>query len=360
MRSHGRGTGDGPIRVTTTGTLPTGLPPDTDYWLIRVDQHTLKLALDPAAAGSGVAATFEDNGSGRAAILFPDLTVPLAGFDHLSDSMTVPRHARVTATGPVRLTTDGALPIGLEPDTPYWLIRIDAETLQLAASRADAFSGTAVGFGDNGFGAHRLSIIDQPRGVDVTQNRLHSHTAPGEENCTIFIRNAQDCSVTGNEIISHQPGPFTPAIRFVTEGGLRQPATGWNISGNRIRGDAGGGTFDNGVSVEPKVAPVIGVTISDNSFRGCAAQVRWNGPPGSYIEIPLAHGNTGAGTDFAELSNLEAVCISGSPGSTADYVYATDGLPTFAATDGSTARRRTGGGVGTTMFLREVGGWRGL
>ena len=33
----------------------------------------------------------------------------------------------------------GTLPTGLDPDTPYWLIHIDADTLQLAASRADAF-----------------------------------------------------------------------------------------------------------------------------------------------------------------------------------------------------------------------------
>lgn len=48
---HGMSTGDGPVRVDSTGVLPGGLVVDTDYWLIRVDDDTLKFAATFAATG---------------------------------------------------------------------------------------------------------------------------------------------------------------------------------------------------------------------------------------------------------------------------------------------------------------------
>lgn len=42
--THGRATGDGPVRLTTTGTAPAGLAIATDYWLIVVDATHVKLA----------------------------------------------------------------------------------------------------------------------------------------------------------------------------------------------------------------------------------------------------------------------------------------------------------------------------
>jgi hypothetical protein len=41
---HGLLTGDGPIRLTTSGTLPTGLALATDYWIIKATDDTFKLA----------------------------------------------------------------------------------------------------------------------------------------------------------------------------------------------------------------------------------------------------------------------------------------------------------------------------
>ncbi len=42
--AHGLVSGDGPIRLTTTGTLPGGLALATDYWVIRITDDTIKLA----------------------------------------------------------------------------------------------------------------------------------------------------------------------------------------------------------------------------------------------------------------------------------------------------------------------------
>lgn len=48
--AHGFVTGEGPVRLTTTGVLPTGLATATDYWVIVVDVDTLKFASSRANA----------------------------------------------------------------------------------------------------------------------------------------------------------------------------------------------------------------------------------------------------------------------------------------------------------------------
>lgn len=62
--SHGLETGDGPIRLTTTGTLPAGLTAGTDYYVIKVDANDFKLALTRAGALAGTVVEISDNGTG--------------------------------------------------------------------------------------------------------------------------------------------------------------------------------------------------------------------------------------------------------------------------------------------------------
>lgn len=44
IASHAYVTGDGPIRLSTTDTLPSGLAEDTDYWIIVVSSGAISLA----------------------------------------------------------------------------------------------------------------------------------------------------------------------------------------------------------------------------------------------------------------------------------------------------------------------------
>ncbi len=44
ITNHGLLTGDGPIEITSTGTVPGGTLEDTNYWVIKIDANTLKLA----------------------------------------------------------------------------------------------------------------------------------------------------------------------------------------------------------------------------------------------------------------------------------------------------------------------------
>lgn len=62
--AHGLVTGDGPIRLTTTGTLPAGLSLLTNYWIIRLSADTFSLASSLALAIAGTAVDITDTGSG--------------------------------------------------------------------------------------------------------------------------------------------------------------------------------------------------------------------------------------------------------------------------------------------------------
>ncbi len=62
--AHGRNTGDGPVRFTTTGALPTGLATATDYWIIRRTADAFSLATSKANAFSNVEIDMTTAGSG--------------------------------------------------------------------------------------------------------------------------------------------------------------------------------------------------------------------------------------------------------------------------------------------------------
>ena len=64
LAAHGLLTGDGPVQLTTTDTLPTGLELATDYWIIRTNAGTIQLALSQQAAFAGTAVSFSDVGTG--------------------------------------------------------------------------------------------------------------------------------------------------------------------------------------------------------------------------------------------------------------------------------------------------------
>lgn len=64
LTAHGLLTGDGPVRFTTSNTLPGGLALSTDYWIIRTSANAIKLAarfvdainltaIDLTSAGTG-------------------------------------------------------------------------------------------------------------------------------------------------------------------------------------------------------------------------------------------------------------------------------------------------------------------
>ncbi len=77
---------------------------------------------------------------------------------HAANTITKVAHGRLTGDGPVRLSNaGGALPAGYAAATDYYIIKVDADTIQLALTRTAAIAGTAVDISDNGTGTHTLT-----------------------------------------------------------------------------------------------------------------------------------------------------------------------------------------------------------
>ena len=77
---------------------------------------------------------------------------------HASEYVNITAHGLQTGDGPVRLTNSGgALPAGFALATDYYVIVVDANTLQLASTRANAFGGTAVTISGDGTGTHTIT-----------------------------------------------------------------------------------------------------------------------------------------------------------------------------------------------------------
>jgi len=68
MPSHGFSTGDGPITISTNGTVPGGLDTTTNYYAIAIDNNTFKLATNPTNAANGTAVNITSGASGPASI----------------------------------------------------------------------------------------------------------------------------------------------------------------------------------------------------------------------------------------------------------------------------------------------------
>lgn len=92
-------------------------------------------------------------GSGSLAESFAAAAVTAA-----TDLIAVQSNADRWITGmKVRATTTGALPTGLALATDYFVIRVDATTIKLASSLANAIAGTAIDITAIGSGTHTLT-----------------------------------------------------------------------------------------------------------------------------------------------------------------------------------------------------------
>jgi len=83
VTGHGYANGDGPVRLTTTDTLPAGLALATDYWIGVVDANTVQLyatLADVLAGGDAVA--IGDAGTGTHTISDTDDTQRLRWLSH--------------------------------------------------------------------------------------------------------------------------------------------------------------------------------------------------------------------------------------------------------------------------------------
>lgn len=78
-------------------------------------------------------------------------------FTNATNTVNAVAHGIADLDGPLLLGTDTALPAELSATARYWLIPVDANSFQLAASRDLAAKGVAVEFSDDGTGNHTIA-----------------------------------------------------------------------------------------------------------------------------------------------------------------------------------------------------------
>jgi hypothetical protein len=119
---------DAPVAASGTWTLASVVDTDT----VTVANTTLTFATSP----SGADQLDVDVGSAKAFASATDLVLH-------TGVITETTHGYVT--GDVgQLTTSGALPTGFSASTDYFVIRVDADSYQLASSYANALAGTQI------------------------------------------------------------------------------------------------------------------------------------------------------------------------------------------------------------------------
>lgn len=158
-------------------------------------------------------------------------------------------HGFQTADGPVMLTNvGGALPTGLAVDTNYWIIRVDADNIKLAATRALAIAGTAVDItAAAGSGTHTLTFRRSDAFLVIDPDFDPNLTVVERENVTPHL----------------SPDPIIVARKYATI-----------TFQHEVRG--------NGVITDPLLAPELGTLL-----RGCGYAETEYGESGSETETIL-------------------------------------------------------------------------
>ncbi len=132
----------------------------------------------------------------------PALTI--TAVDHATDQLTIPGHDLDTGDGPGAVRNiGGALPGGVAPVTDYWVIVVDANTIKLAASSADAMANTAIAIADNGTGTQMLEL-----GIPYRRARTYvpaSVSVAGAQLKSEDLNALQDAEKALHALLTNQP-----------------------------------------------------------------------------------------------------------------------------------------------------------
>jgi Protein of unknown function (DUF3383) len=118
--------------------------------------------------------------------------------------LTITAHGLNTGDGPVQLTTTGALPTGLSTATNYWVIKVDANTIQLATSLANALAGTFIVLSSNGTGTN--TETPQAGALSPTLPFLVTGSAAGN---WFSLECQGNSAILSNKMVHADPGVAT-------------------------------------------------------------------------------------------------------------------------------------------------------
>jgi hypothetical protein len=164
--AHGWSTGD-LVRVSNSGGgLPAPLVAATNYYTIRTGANTFKLATTQALAVAGTPIDLTTDGTGTQTAVGGErvwgcgrsATPKTFTADNTNEQLAITAHGMFTGDGIAKVSNSGgALPSGLLSTTNYWVIVVDANTIKLASTKANAIAGTPVNFTTNGTGTQTFT-----------------------------------------------------------------------------------------------------------------------------------------------------------------------------------------------------------
>lgn len=130
---HGLLTGDGPVRLTTSNTLPAGLSLATDYYIIKLSADTFSLATTRTNAYAGTAVDITGTGTGTHTLAGASAKRPLIVASYSTDSAGSGTNTLVANTfTPLALSGTDADAV-IEKDEELALILIEGGSATLPA-----------------------------------------------------------------------------------------------------------------------------------------------------------------------------------------------------------------------------------
>ncbi|HEX4455703.1 MAG TPA: hypothetical protein VH143_32805 [Kofleriaceae bacterium] len=173
-------------------------------------------------------------------------------------TLTSTAHGQVTGNGPVRLLagSGGAIPTGLAGLTDYWLIVVDANTVKLASSSANAMSNTPVSFSSNG--TLPLSLL---LGIPYARARTN---APGTQVFSADLNSFQDTLTAIWNLLTAQAQSIWSAIALA----VNVVITGTlNVSGDVTVG----GVLHHTQVITRRISPLAGAPITGTGAPGAGS-----------------------------------------------------------------------------------------
>jgi hypothetical protein len=122
----------------------------------------------------------------RRALVVADDTVEAV--DLTDNELDLTAHGLETGDGPIRFTTSGTLPTGLATATDYYVIAVNANSISLATSLANAYAGTEIDLTGAGSGTHTLvDTASTQRGIDGWFNYTATQAETNYDAAEIYV-----------------------------------------------------------------------------------------------------------------------------------------------------------------------------
>jgi hypothetical protein len=300
-------------RLTVDTTIP-GLNNRDTYFVQKVDDNAIRLSEDPSFQNI---ANIQGVGVGNHSIITKSV-------DYITNTITIPNHGFSTAEL-VEYDTGGNDPIGgLTSATPYYVIVVDGNTIQLATSLNNANAGIAIDLTQNvtPTGRHTLkSLIRTPDGT------YEISTVP---TATTF-------NVIANGTVPFIEKIFEPQFSVDLDQNLIKVASHGFLTGTKVTYDVNGGTPLGGLTDEAEYF-VIAVnkdfvklaSTAENAASGVPLTITTIGAGSEhkFISAQINGQITGSGT---VTTTVDSVLVDGSGTSFSKILKAGDAFRLFPA-----------------------------